>query len=519
VIVPVTKTNIEMSEEFAGATVLVQPDQAPDAGELRVEPEPNPPENMHRRIVGLFAANIVTLVVVGLSFVAYSRLLDPSDFGLYAIALSAATILALVLDGGLKTTIIKLDSELSPQEESSIAVWMVLVSAGLLLLLVATEGPLLAMRPGIRHDAKFVTSFVGIALVFYPFVTLPTANMERKLRYGQLAWIESLGMVVERGGPALLLMFTKGGIYCFVWALLASRVLRALILAQFHRIDFLQVSWAGFSDSLRHLREGAWIQAGTISAVVRDNLHTFLVGPLFGKEWIGYYAWALQICLVSSQLFAQISARVSLPLLAQAQDFGRRWPRCLFQIRLLTMLTVPVLCGMWLILPAVDRSFFHGRWEPALALIPLLFLRMFAGMATTPLGPLIMVQRGGSVFAKANFQWTVVEAAGAFILLKQLGPTGLAWGYAFVVWFGLWILLASLRQKTGGLVKELVKGIVLRPSVLSAVCVTAGAILFSKMFHLPISNIWPALCVAGVLVACSYAVEPELRGFVFHGKA
>jgi O-antigen/teichoic acid export membrane protein len=519
VVVPVTETNDKRAEEFAGATVLVQPDQTPDVEELRVEAEQNPPQDMHRGIVGLFIANIVTLVVVGLSFVAYSQLLDPSDFGLYAVALSAATILALVLDGGLKTTIIKLDSELSPQEESSIAVWMVLVSAGLLLLLVVTEGPLLAMRPGIRHDAKFVTIFVGIALLFYPFVTLPTANMERKLRYGQLAWIESLGMVVERGGPALLLILTKGGIYCFVWALLASRVLRVLVLAQFHRIDFLRLSWAGFSDSLRHLREGAWIQAGTLSAVIRDNLHTLLVGPLFGKEWIGYYAWALQICLVSSQLFAQISARVSLPLLAQAQEFDRRWPRCLFQIRLLTMLTVPVLCGMWLILPAMDTHFFHGKWEPALALIPFLFFRMIAGMATTPIGPLIIVQRGGAVFAKSNFQWTLAEAAGAFVLLKLLGPTGLGWSYAFVVWFGLWILLVSLRQKTGSLVKELVKGLVLRPSVLSALCVTAGAILVSKVSRFPISNMWPALFVAGVLVVCSYAVEPELRGYLFHGKA
>lgn len=518
-VVPVTETNDKRSEEPAGATVLVQPDQTPAVEELCVELEQSPPQDMHRRIVGLFVANIITLVVVGSSFVAYSRLLDPSDFGLYAVALSAATILALVLDGGLKTTIIKLESDLSLQEESSIAVWMVLVSVALLLILVAMEGPLLALRPGIKHDANFVTIFVGIALVFYPFVTLPTANLERKLRYGQLAWIESLGMIVERGGPALLLILTGRGIYCFVWALLASRILRALILARFHRISFLSVSWLGFLDSLRHVKEGAWIQVGTISAVIRDNLHTFLVGPLYGKEWIGYYAWTLQICLVSSQLFAQISARVSLPLLAQAQDFDRRWPRCIFQIRLLTMLTVPVLCGMWLILPALNRSFFNGKWGPALALIPFLFFRMIAGMATTPLGPLIMVQRGGPVFAKANLQWTIAEAACAFVLLRLLGPTGLAWSYALVVWFGLWILLVSLRQKTGSLTKELFKGLALRPSVLSALFVTAGAILFSKVFRLPISNVWPALCVAGVLVVCSYAVEPELRGFVFHGKA
>ena len=112
----------------------------------------------------------------------------------------------------------------------------------------------------------------------------------------------------------------------------------------------------------------------------------------------------------------------------------------------------------------MDSHFFHGKWEPALALIPFLFFRMIAGMATTPIGPLIVVQRGGAVFAKSNFQWTLAEAACAFAFLKLLGPTGLAWSYALVVWFGLWLLLVSLRQKTGSLAKERVNARVLRPS-------------------------------------------------------
>jgi O-antigen/teichoic acid export membrane protein len=474
---------------------------------------------VHRQVIGLFVANVLTILVVGLSFIAYSKLLSPPEFGLYAVALSAATLLALILDGGLKTTIIKLEADLPREEESSIAILMVLVSLGLVLALVALAQPFLALRPEIKHDARFVVFFVGVALLFYPFVTLPTAKLERALKYGHIAWIESLSTVVERGGPALFLLFTNAGIYSFVWALLLSRVLRAVILASFHPVKPWSGSWAGLSKSTRHLREGAWIQAGTISSVTRDNLHTLLVGPLFGKEWVGYYAWALQICLVSSQVFAQISARVSLPLLAQAGNFEKRWPRCLYQIRMLTMLTVPVLCGVWLILPTVNSHFFQGKWQPALALVPFLFLRMIPGMATTPLGPLVIVHRGGPTFGIANLVWTLLEVTGACIFAWALGPTGLAWSYALVVWMGLWILMVSLHRDTANLMKDLTREIVVRPSLIWAVFATFALILAARVFQLPSSASWLIYVAAGFVILSSYLFEPELRGFLIHGQA
>jgi O-antigen/teichoic acid export membrane protein len=495
-----------------------RPETTAAEAESSGEPVEKSSRNIHRQVIGLFASNILTILAIGISFIAYSKLLSPPEFGLYAVALSTATLLALILDGGLKTTIIKSETNLPQEEESSIAVLMVLVSIGLILVLLAVQQPILALRPEIRHDTKFVGLFVAIVLLFYPFVTLPTAKLERDFKYGHIAWIESLGTIVERGGPALFLLFTKAGIYSFVWALLISRLLRAAVLATFHPIRLWTGSWAGFSNSLRHLREGAWIQAGTISSVARDNLHTLLVGPFFGKEWIGYYAWALQVCLVSSQVFAQISARVSLPLLAQAGSFEKRWTQCLYQVRLLTMLTVPVLCGVWLILPTVNSTFFHGKWQPALALVPLLFLRMIPGMATTPLGPLIMVHRGGAAFGVANLLWTLLEVIGACTLVSALGPSGLAWSYAFVVWIGLWLLMASLHRNTGSLMKDLAHEIVMRPSVICAASLTVAVTLLSRTFHLPARESWLVYGVASVVILGSYLLEPELRGFIIHGE-
>lgn len=488
---------------------------APPASAHAARPMPG----IQRRVIGLFAANLLTLSIVGVSFFAYSRLLSPPEFGLYAVALSSATLLVLVLDGGLKTTIIKTNEPLSSAEEASIAIWMVGVTAVLVAGLVLLENPLFASKPGVMHDAKFVTVFVGTALLFYPFVTLPTAKLERDLRYGEIAWIESLGTIVERAGPALLLVLTKGDIYSFYWALLISRILRTVALLRYHRINLLGVSRAGMQGSLRHVKEGAWIQIGAISSVVRDNLHTLLVGPLCGKEWIGYYAWALQVCLVCSQLFAQISARVSLPLMAREEGFEQRWPRCLFQVRLLTMLTVPMLCAAWLILPRVDAILFKGKWEPALLLIPFLFLRMLAGMATTPLGPLVIVQKGGATFAKANLLWTAAESASAYLCLKLIGPLGLAWSYAIVVWVGLFLLVAALGNQTASLLVRLLKEVIRRPSLIVSLSITMCITLALRGFALSFSSIWPVLVAAGLVIVTSYAAENELRGFLAYAKS
>ena len=472
-----------------------------------------------RQVIGLFGANILTLAVVGLSFLAYSKLLSPPEFGLYAMALSAATLSALVLDGGLKTTIIKLKGSLPRDEEASIALLMLLVSLVLIVVLVVAGKTFLSRFAGLKHDVTFVSLYVGITLLSYPFFTIPTAMLERQLKYGHIAWIESIGMMLERAAPALLLIWTSVGLYAFVWALLISRVFRIGVLSTFHRINLFAASRRGMKNSFELFKEGGWIQLGTVSAVVRDNLHTLLVGPLFGKAWIGYYAWALQVCLVSSQIFAQISARVSLPMMAQADTFEERWPKCLYQIRLLAVLTIPMLCAVWIALPTANSYFFSGKWQPALTLIPLFFLRMVPGVATTPLGPLIMVHKGGRVYAIVNILWTIAEILVASFLLKAIGPEGLAWSCAFVVWAGLWLMIRALGQQTIRLSKDVVRKLLKHRSVAFVVPVSICLASFFWYRHRSVEA-EPALIfiMAAALVLFSYFLAPELRKLLNNEK-
>jgi O-antigen/teichoic acid export membrane protein len=475
---------------------------------------------MREKILNLFAANTFSYLMIGLSFVVYSRQLSPGEFGAYGTAFASATMLALVLDGGLKTTIIKMQREVTDTEEATV-LWLMLLGALIItLFLYELQRPLSLWWPQVNRDYRFVVSFVGVSLIFYPLITLPTARLERRLSYSHIAWIESSSMLLERGSPALILLWFHSGVYSFLWALVLSRIFRVAALSRFHRTAIWLASFEQARQAFHLLGEGSWIQLGTLSNVARDNLHVLLVGPFFGKEWIGIYTWALQVCQISSQAFVQISARVALPVFAQSGSFQDRWTKCLLQIRLLTVFTGPVLCVVWFMLPVVNARLFHGKWTPALVLIPLLFLRMIPGVATTPLGPLIMVYRGGYIFAKVLSLWTLSEALAAVICLAVLGPTGLAWSYAVMVWAGLWLMLGALSETRSGLAKELIAQIVSRPGLyFAALSVISLALILKSASLLYSNNLLFLAVLAATVVLGSYLLEPDIRDLIKHEEA
>jgi len=475
---------------------------------------------MKRKIARLFAANTFAYVTVGLSFVVYSRLLSPGEFGSYGAAFALSTMLALVLDGGIKTTIIKMSREVTVEEEAAVLWLMVAGALSITAIFYSLQLPIALWHPQITRDYRFVLSFVGVSLICYPLITLPTARLERRLDYGDIAWIESTGILLERGAPALILLWFHCGVYSFLWALILSRVFRVAALRTLHASALWPISLKQVAESLHLFREGTWIQMGTLANVVRDNLHVLVVGPAFGRDWIGNYTWALQICQVSSQAFAQICARVALPVFAQGTTFQARWPKCLFQIRWLTILTAPVLCGVWLILPVVNASFFHGKWASALVLIPFLFFRMLPGLATTPLGPLIMVHCGGRTYARVVSRWTIAEFGCATLCIALFGPTGLAWSYALMVWVGLWLMLSALGETKYGLAKQLIDQIFGRPGLYFAAAAVCALALFLRNTNSPYStNVWFLGSFACGVVIGSYLLEPDVRRLIRDEKA
>jgi O-antigen/teichoic acid export membrane protein len=345
-------------------------------------------------------------------------------------------------------------------------------------------------------------------------MVIPTAALERRFLYSTIGWIESTYFVLERGSPIFFLWWTKQGIYSFVWGLLLGRVFRVIALNLTCRTHLQIPTWGRVKRVLHLLREGLWLQLGVCFHQIRDNLHVLLVGPMFGKEWVGYYAWGFQLCLMASQVFVQISSRVSLPMFAQAENFEKRWQACLYQIKLLTILTAPVLVTLPIVLPSLDQHFFQGKWQVAISFIPLLFFRMLAGVALTPLAILLLVERGARSLALLSIVFTAIEVAGAISLLLLLGPKGLAWSCAITVWIGVYLIFYMLQAESGKFTLITLRSLFQRPSLyisigsvsILLISFTMGALTYFKDFK-------SLLVMMFLIIILSYSMEPQIQSF------
>ncbi len=469
-------------------------------------------------VLALFGANTLSFAVVAVSYLLYSRLLSPDVFGLYAIASTIGTLGVTVLDGGMKNTVIKAPRDLTAVEEGTLAFVMTAGAVVLLALLAAAGGPVVRWFPAAGRDYRFLALFGGLYLVSWPFMALQTAHLERALHYRRVAWIESGGLVLERGLPVVFLLATRQGIYSFAWGLAAGRLFRVVSLNVGHPQPIRVPSVADLRSVLPLAAEGAWLQVSTAFCMVRDNLHVLLVGPLFGKAWVGYYAWGLQLCVMASQVFVQMSARVSLPLLA-ASGREERWRTCLYQVRLLGAAIGPLLAMLLVVVPPADARFFAGRWSAAVVLLPFLFVRMLSSLAATPLGPLLLVERGARPYAYANIAWTLFETGAAAAVLPMAGPAGLAWVQAAGGWVGLWIYAAMAGRVaeagTLGRLAALLSTVLLRPGLAVALAALGAFFAYSRSpFAGAIGPIGVMGAAAGVLLA-AYLVEKDLVSAVW----
>jgi PST family polysaccharide transporter len=463
---------------------------------------------MRRYLVPLFVANIVAFGSVALSYLIYSRLLAAQQFGAYAAALAVGTLAVLVLDGGIKTSIIKHATALTRQEEGSLMSLMLAFSWLLLFILYFGQSAIGHFYPAAIDQTKFVSAFAAVYLLTYPWIGLSTASLERNLAYPQLAWIESIGTVLERGSPAILLASTTLGLGSFVLGLAIGRVTRIILLSRVHSVA---LGWP-LKDNVsvrRLLKEGFLFQVGGAASLIRDNLHLIIVGPLFGALWVGYYAWGLQLCAIASQVFVQISARVSLSVTAKAANFSKRWSTIAQQISLLTAATAPILVAMMLIAPTLDHYFFADKWHRALTLLPLLFARMIPGIACTPIGALLLVERGANIYARALWLWTMIELAAAYLAVKMLGPTGLAVSYSATAWIGVFFLLSGFGIDSFSLLLQVCSIIFRRPALWVSVGVAAACLSWIYLSGQPLGL---GLVTCGLLcVVGAYLVDSSFR--------
>lgn len=376
----------------------------------------------------------------------YATWLDATQLATWALALGAGRAAQLLVDGGLKAALVRHPQGLQADAEARLTRGVLSAAVGLSCFAALTVAWILSRGHAGTAPTLLVAAATTAYLVSHAVALAALARLERAGRFDRIGRIEGGATVLEFALPALLLAAGLGWIPALLAGLILGRTARALGITQAargvgapHGPGLAAAPW----------RDGLAMQAIAAMAMVRDQLHLWLVGPLFGAAWAGAYAFGLMACALASQVAVATVSRVAVPALRPLSP-RRRAVRSARSLRRLTLWTLPLLLLTWPLLQWADTAWWEGRWQLALTLLPGLVMRMALALPLAVLGPWLAVALPPWVTARLHARWTVAELLLAGAGLAWLGAAGLAVSWALGGALGTLLFMNALRPHGRG---------------------------------------------------------------------
>jgi O-antigen/teichoic acid export membrane protein len=410
------------------------------------------------------AVNIAKVALQLLLLPIMARLLGPEEFGLYALALPTVSLVALLADGGLGST-------LAREDESSTLVWSsafwALLLMGITLAIgAAASGAVLGY---VAHQPRLpaMIAVLSLSLVFLTLSVVPSARLARRKHLGTGATVELVSTAIGAIVAVVMAWYGAGA-----WSLAAQYVMtyavRAILLnfTAFH----LPETRFSFAALRPHLISGGIMIATKLCEYAGRVVENFLVDRIFGTALLGNYTFANQVSKYATDSAANV---IWSALYVQALT-GDRGKIVILHRRLCRLLALTLFPSMFLAAAAAPELIditLGPKWTELA-----FFLRIFLPLYSFSV---ICCQTAPLLLAYGRFDiyfWCMAGVSFARILAVILGLwiglTGTAYGIAVVTLLFCFAMLVFPAEPTGCRPIPMLRGLV-GPAIASVVAAAA----------------------------------------------
>lgn len=352
-----------------------------------------------------------------------TRLLGPTDYGLYAGAFGVLTFLNRVGPLGVNVYLIR-------REQAPTAAMYNQAFTLLLLCGVSVAAILFLLSPLLRSwfsDPGFIPPLrallLALPLSLLPFLAL--ARLERDLNYGAVASVELSGQLAFQV-VALSLAFSGWGVWAPVtgyWVWQFCLVVVGYTLARFRP----RLVWS--RELLKEmLGYGLGYSASQWLWELRHLVNPLVVGRFLGPEGVGYVYLATR--LAEALVFVQaVTWRLSIAALAKVQGEYARLRRAMEEAMGLQVLAVaPLLAGFAAVAPWLVPVVFGQTWEPVLVVYPFIAFAYLINAVFNMHASVLYVLRRNLDVALFHGVYVLLFAGGALLLVPRLGLLGFGLG-------------------------------------------------------------------------------------------
>lgn len=295
-----------------------------------------------------------------------TRLLYPSDYGLFALAIFFAGFFRL----SNKICVMKAfaqDKDTTAETVGTLFI-MKLVMIGLTLVISFIIWPFLELAGYERIVGKLMV-IVTVSLCFEDIGSLCTVILQKNLRVREISIVSSILFPLSYV-PALW-MATRGyGVLSLVAQSLTLNITMLVAFWFLARKTLTPFLYGGIKFNLqiakRYIRFGVFVGIAYFGAYLLTQLDNFLIGTFAGVAMLGYYERAYRIAVWPSNIFGNINARLAYYAYARFQDDRVRLEKIVTMVVwILTTLALPFGLVIFIVAPDFIVLVYGERWAPA----------------------------------------------------------------------------------------------------------------------------------------------------------
>ncbi|WP_340266271.1 lipopolysaccharide biosynthesis protein [Sphingobium mellinum] len=383
------------------------------------------------QIVSQMISWVVTLAVI--------RLLDPADYGLFAMTQVILNFATFLNGYGLVSALVQSETLTTHRLRQAFGIMLLLNGAlALLQLLIA---PLAAGY----YNQPLVADLLRVQALLYlstPFISIPEAIMGRALDFRRPAVVNLIAAAAS-AGIALTGALSGWGVWTLVFAPMAGFWVKAvgyLLATGFRPVPSFDLRGTGAMVTY-----GASLLGGQLFWIVQSQADIFIGGRVLDPHQLGLYAEALFLTQIFVSKFIPPLNDVAFPAYARMQQDPSRiaWS-FLKAVRLLLLISCPVYLGMAVTAEPLVQTLFGQKWRAMAPFVSILALAMPFMTLQVMFAPVSnALGRPGTTARIAGVGAMLMPAA--FLIGVQFGPTGLAWA-----WLGAFPILTAVTARLAG---------------------------------------------------------------------
>ncbi|APL95790.1 lipopolysaccharide biosynthesis protein [Sphingobium indicum] len=369
------------------------------------------------QIVAQMLSWVVTLAVI--------RLLDPADYGLFAMTQVILNFATFLNGYGLVSALVQSETVETHKLRQAFGI-MLLLNGGLALAQLAVA-PLAAAY----YEQPMVADLLRVQALLYlstPFISIPEAIMGRAMDFRRPALVNLIAAVAS-AAVALTGALSGWGVWTLVFAPIAGFWVKGIgyVLAT----GFMPVPSFDFRGTGAMVAYGASLLGGQLFWIVQSQADIFIGGRVLEPHQLGLYAEALFLTQIFVSKFIPPLNDVAFPAYARMQKDPSRiaWSFCK-AVRLLLLISCPVYLGMAVTAGPLVETLFGAKWRDMAPLVAILALAMPFMTLQVMFAPVSNALGRPGTTARIAAVGAVLMPA-AFLIGIRFGAIGLAWAWLF----------------------------------------------------------------------------------------